>query len=156
MPLPWKFHTILTISDTTMIGNIFMSSHAFYIGLRMDILDEKSWSPVRFEPLTSGMASRRANHLPTELSMIYHITWRKNEGESQIYTTLAWVWPLMTMKSGNCFTCQPSMELCHLQLSVEHAFSASSKRCGGRDFQFSRVVLTTFCVLVWLVDDRNY
>ena len=29
--------------------------------------------------------------------------------------------------------------------------SASSKRCGGTDFQFSRVVLTTFCVFSYPV-----
>ena len=50
-----------------MIGNIIMSPHAFYFELREDILEEKSWSLVRFKPLTSGMASRRANHWATEL-----------------------------------------------------------------------------------------
>ena len=50
-----------------MIGNIIISSHAFHFGLREDILDEKSWSWVRFEPMTSRLASRHANHWATEL-----------------------------------------------------------------------------------------
>ena len=61
---------IVTIPDTTMIGNIIKSSHAFYFGLRVNILEEKSWSQVRFEPLTSGMASRHANHWATELCLL--------------------------------------------------------------------------------------
>ena len=35
-----------------------MSLHAFHFGLRVDILDEKSWSRVRFEPLTSDKLIR--------------------------------------------------------------------------------------------------
>ena len=48
----------LKIPDKTMIRNIIMSSHSFYFGPRADILDEKSWTRVRFQPLTYGMASR--------------------------------------------------------------------------------------------------
>ena len=55
-----------TIPDITMIENIIMSSHAPQInvnGLIVVFVDEKSLEPVvRFEPLISGVASRRANH----------------------------------------------------------------------------------------------
>ena len=57
---------MLRIPDTSMIENIIMSSHAPQInvnGLIVVFVDEKSLElVVRFEPLISGVASRRANH----------------------------------------------------------------------------------------------
>ena len=45
-----------------MIGNIIMSSHAFYFGLTVDFFNDKSYSLVGIEPETLGVASRHANH----------------------------------------------------------------------------------------------
>ena len=44
-------------------------SSTFYIGLGVNILDEKSWSRVRIEMVTSGIVSRRANHWANELRL---------------------------------------------------------------------------------------
>ena len=64
--LPYNFYFLLRIPDTSMIENIIMSSRAPQTnvnGLIVVFVDENFLEPVvRFEPLISGMVSRRANH----------------------------------------------------------------------------------------------
>ena len=58
---------LLRIPDTSVIENIIMSSHAPQIRSGF-FVDEKSLeSIVRFQPGTSGVSSRRANHWATDL-----------------------------------------------------------------------------------------
>ena len=69
-----------------MIGNIIMSSHAFYFGLTVDFFDDKSWSRWGSNPGPLAWKADMLTTTPPDLRYITSVF--ASEPSAQYYTLL--------------------------------------------------------------------